>query len=129
MLLVYNAYKLVYKMKIHEIYIDEPWFTYIIIGAKTIEARKYIGGYRDLKVGDKIRFVYKLKECKVIITKLEIYHRYEFDPLTELLVHEGINNCLPNINTLSNAQQIYGNYLNMDEIEQHGVIAIHFNKI
>ena len=124
-------------MKIHEIYIDEPWFTYITIGAKTIEARKYTGGYRDLKIGDRIRFiyknearsVYKLKECKVIITKLETYHRFEFDPLTELLVHEGINNCLPNINTLSNAQQIYANYLNMDEVEQYGVIAIHFKLI
>jgi ASC-1-like (ASCH) protein len=50
----------------------------------------------------------------------------EFDPLTNYLICEGLNQTVPGVTTLSEGQRIYLQWSTQEEIDRYGMMGIHF---
>lgn len=96
--------------------ISEPWFSYILNGRKTIEGRLRKDKFAELKVGDTIIINNQLSKIVKRITK---YNRF-----LNMLLLEGIDKVLPNIQTLEGALQIYRQFYTKEMEETYSVIAI-----
>ena len=78
------------------------WFNEIEKGTKLIEGRLNI--YDNLKIGDEILFICDKKQ---ITKKVTFLHRYS--NFAELLDVEGLQNVLPNVETLKEGINILNN--------------------
>ena len=107
-------------------HIEEPWFSLIKYGTKKIEGRKASPTWIILKQNDIIKVTCDDNTYYVRVTDIKKYNgRSEYDPLSEYLIMEGINNTLPGVETLSKARDIYLRWSSLDEIERCGMLAIH----
>lgn len=112
-------------MAVHLIEVNEPWFTAIKKGQKTVEGRKGTEKWLSIRAGDVIKFVCTDKQSFFKIVKsVKHYGTDEYDPLTNYLIHEGIQNCLPGINSLIVAKEVYLHFYNKDDINRYGMVAI-----
>ena len=109
----------------HLMKFSDPWFSLIRDGKKKIEGRMAEPKWLAIHPGDYIRMILKDESFVVKVSKVVRYYEGEFDPLTEYLIHEGINNCLPGVNTLKEAREVYLQYFRQEDIDQYGMVAIH----
>ncbi len=95
----------------------------IRLGKKTVEGRLFQPKYRDLTVGQIIRFHHEKRAedyVDVQITKLTVYPSF-----AEMLQTEGLTACLPGIHRLEEAIAIYHAFPEYKEKESiFGVLSI-----
>jgi ASC-1-like (ASCH) protein len=98
-----------------EISIQEPYLSFFLNGQKTVEGRLYKGKFKDLKVGDFLL----LGKKKILVEKLTRYANFR-----DMLESEGIENVIPNKNTLEEAEAVYHSFYTKDQEKEYSVIAI-----
>ncbi len=108
----------------------DPWYTYLYNGEKTVEGRKQSSKYKNLKVGDILRFQVNgelldnkiPKEFYAKICDIKLY-----STIREYLQTEGINKCLPGVTEIDEAVNVYTSLMKTteEEINKVGFMGIH----
>lgn len=101
-------------MKIRQIFIEK-----IECGEKNVEARIASPYYLNARIGDTIKFVSGPKILWRKIVDITKYSKFR-----EMLMNEGLKNCVPGCNSVDDGVELYysfKNYRNMEE--SHGVIS------
>jgi ASC-1-like (ASCH) protein len=101
--------------------LSEPWFTLIRDEVKTCEGRLKKGDFLEMKPGDHIRFQQANNLSLIRITSLKHYptfYRY--------LQMEGLQSCLPGVDSLQEGVNIYRQFYTQEEESIYGVVAIRF---
>lgn len=112
-----------------EIEISEPYFSLIYSGAKPVEGRKMTAKWMAFAVGDEVKITCPNRHpFYAKIVKINYYppSSGEFDPLTNYLICEGLNQTLPGITSLSEGRAIYLQWSTRKEIDHYGMMGIHF---
>lgn len=111
-------------MHTYDISVQEPWFTHIRDGQKTIEGRLMRGRFAAIRPGDIIRFASEMQLCEVRVTHVEAYYSF-----WTMLWSKGIDRCLPGLTSLWDGVGIYRKFYSVWEEVSHGAIAIEFVRI
>ena len=99
-----------------EINIQEPYFTYIERGIKTIEGRLYKSKFRELKIRDSL---YINNLLLVEVTEIKLYKSFN-----EMLSHEDIQKVIPGVKNKEEAENVYRKFYPKEDERTFGVIAI-----
>jgi ASC-1-like (ASCH) protein len=102
--------------------LSEPWFTLILLGLKTVEGRKNKGRFKEMKVGDIVKWTnndFGLREVMTRITGKQEYRTFQ-----EYLEAEGLERCLPGIKNIDSGLDVYFKYFTKEDEATYGVIAI-----
>ncbi|HCI48460.1 MAG TPA: hypothetical protein DEZ09_01220 [Holosporales bacterium] len=103
------------------IHCQEPWFSKIRAGIKTIEGRNYSDKYAQLQPGDLLEFYFNDQSFMTEVIKVKSYPTLE-----EYLEIEGYEKVLPAVTSFQEAMDIYLQYNSRAELEQAGrFLAIH----
>jgi ASC-1-like (ASCH) protein len=100
---------------------DEPYFTFLKNGQKTIEGRAKNGKYEAIKVGDAI-CVYDKDETDSILTRVERVTTYK--SIKEMLKSEGIKKMLPDVDNIEQGFAIYRKFYSQEQESKFGMVAI-----
>jgi len=107
--------------------LSEPWFTLISLGLKTVEGRKNRGKFKEMKVGDVVKWTNDNFLKRQILTK--ITGKAEYKTFAEYLETEGLDKCLPGMPTLEHGLSVYFKYFTKEEEAEFGVVAIRLKLI
>lgn len=102
--------------------VSEPWFTLIKINVKTCEGRLNKGDFSAMKTGDVIVFEndnFGFRSTRKIIKKVNIYLGFK-----EYLETEGLDKCLPGVDTIEEGVAIYHKYYSKEDEKKYSVAAI-----
>lgn len=99
-----------------EINVQEPYFSLIKDGSKTVEGRLGKDKFKNLKIGDCLGINGEIEKTIVNIVQ---YNSFE-----EMLVMEGVKNTIPDATSLNEAVNAYYKFYTKKEEEELGVIAI-----
>lgn len=102
--------------------VQEPYLSFILNGQKTIEGRLNKGKFKDLKIDDILLIGEAEKEFK--IKKINSYNSFK-----EMLNNEGLNNVVPDKETIEEAEKVYFQFYTKEEEKEFGVLAIEIEKI
>lgn len=110
----------------YDMEIEDPWFTYILQGVKTVEGRKGTDKWSNLKIGDVLHVKCKDSERNIHcrITRISKYNS-----LLNYIINEGLRHTLPGVGSVERAIVIYTKYWNMDEVDKYGVLGIELELI
>ena len=128
-----NTYKLNRSetdMEISPKYIEnlsEPWFTLISLGLKTVEGRKNKGRFKEMQVGDIVRWENKDFNPRSVLTR--IIKKAEYKTFQEYLEKETLSKCLPGITSMDDGLSVYFKYFTKEDEATYGVIAIEIELI
>lgn len=104
-----------------EIHCEEPWFTKIKQGIKTVEGRKFSNKFASLKYGEILKFCCETESFLTQVIKVVPYKSID-----DYLHIEGISKVLPGIDSLQEALDVYLGYNTREELEASGgFLAIH----
>jgi ASC-1-like (ASCH) protein len=106
--------------------IEDEWGLRILQGLKKLEGKKHSKKWKGMKIGDSIGFTLSFTKftADVIDIRYYLYKNDDGDQLTQLLIMEGINNCLPGVETLKEARKKYLEFYELDDIKKDGMMAI-----
>lgn len=106
-------------MTTFNIHCDDPWFSYIRQGIKTVEGRKKTHTYKKIKVGDRINFSNGKESFLANVLEIRTYETLEqyFDDVT-------LEKALPGIQTIEEGLNIYLEWTTEEQIKQYGFIGI-----
>lgn len=108
-----------------EIHCQEPWFSKIKNGLKTVEGRKFSDKYASLKPGEIVKF-----HCENNSFLTEVIKVIPYRSIEEYLHIEGFENVLPGIKTFEEALDVYlGFSSNGNTNHPGGFLAIHVKKL
>lgn len=100
--------------------VSEPWYGLIASGSKTVEGRKNKGLFKDLKVGQHVYIMSPIgHQCVVRVVAKRTYRTFQ-----DYLEHEGLRQCLPNIETISDGVNVYRQWYSAEDEIAYGVVAI-----
>ncbi|KAI3959244.1 hypothetical protein MKW92_014623 [Papaver armeniacum] len=100
----------------YEIDVQEPFFTQLRVGRKTIEGRCAVGDYNRIGQGSLLLF----NRCLI----LEVQDVRRHPSFAELLKTESLEKVLPGVNTIEEGVQIYRNFYTEEKEKSNGVLAI-----
>jgi len=102
--------------------IQERYLKLIRIGKKLVEGRVCKAPYSDIKKGDRIKFYASNDESvECLVKNVKNYSNFK-----EMLSNEGLQNCLPGVESLEEGVNIYHSFPGYEENSQkYGVLAIH----
>jgi len=100
--------------------IQDPWFTHIRKGAKTVEGRLAGGFFGNLKKGDIVTVIGPKRQTVMV----EIIDTIKYKTFAEMLETEGLDKVLPGINTIDEGVAVYRQWYSEDREKQRGVAAI-----
>lgn len=104
-------------------YLNDPWFSLVAVGCKTIEGRLHRDDWAKMEEGDHIDWYnddFGIKrEFRTLILKKRKYSSF-----TSYLNTEGLQNTLVTINTIENGLKIYNIYYKQKDEEAYGVVAL-----
>ena len=103
---------------------QEPWFSHIASGRKTVEGRCYQKDYVKMEVGDQIEFYNDAGDTSEVV----IIDIVPYDTFEAYLVAEGLETCLPGVETLEAGVAVYRKYFT-PEMEACGVVALHIKLV
>ena len=99
-------------------------FDTIVAGSKIYECRLYDDKRKKISLFDLIEFRCENKRHKVIVIELSFFKSFE-----HALIEKGVNNVLPNVETINDGIQLYHDIECYREGEnRHGVLCIKFLK-
>ncbi len=103
--------------------VQEPWFTLIALGLKTVEGRLNKGSFKDMKVGDTVLWTNQQQNFKrEILTRISRITKYM--GFEDYLQTETLPKCLPGILNIEQGLQVYYKYFLKEDESQYGVLAI-----
>ena len=102
--------------------VSEPWFTLISLGLKTVEGRKNKGVFKEMKIGDLIKWTNNDIIPRSVLTR--VIRKAEYQTFQLYLETEGLEKCLPTIQTIEDGISVYFKYYSKKDEEEYGVIAI-----
>ena len=108
----------------YNIFVSEPWFGYIKSGEKTIEGRKNKGDFKKMQPGDIVKWI-----CSDDSILTEITGKRSYKTFKEYLETEGLNKCLPGVETIEAGVAIYHKYYTLEDEAEYGALAIEIKKI
>ena len=103
-------------MKIFDINVQEPYFSSIVSGKKTVEGRLNKGKFFDLQVGDILRIN---DSVEYLVTAKNIYPSFR-----EMIAAEGLINVIPNKKTMDEALSVYSKFFSKEDELKYGVVGI-----
>lgn len=99
-----------------ELHVQEPYFTQLKDGLKTVEGRGAVGDYNRIGSGSLIL-------CnKCLVLKVQDVHGYL--SFSEMLQAESLAKVLPGIKTIDEGVQVYRRFYTEEKEKTNGVIAI-----
>ena len=105
--------------------INEPWFSLIKVGLKTVEGRLNKGEFASLIKGDYIKIVnIELGFIRNYTIKITSIHKY--NSFREYLEKEKLEKCLPGIDTIEDGIKVYYKYYLKENEDKYKIIAIRF---
>ncbi|KAF8014102.1 hypothetical protein BT93_H0061 [Corymbia citriodora subsp. variegata] len=99
-----------------ELHVQEPYFTQLKDGLKTIEGRCAHGNYKCIVSGDLILF----NKCLV----LEVQDVHWYASFYEMLNAESLSEVLPGVNSVDEGVQVYRKFYPEEKEKSNGVLAI-----
>ena len=105
-------------MKTIDFNVKEPYLEFMKTGKKTIEGRLNKGKFHSLTEGDKLR----LTDGSEL--KFEVIGKRNYDSFAEMIDKEGINNVIPDKETIESARQVYYQFYTPEQERKFGVVAI-----
>ncbi len=107
-------------MKIFDINVQEPYFSSIVSGKKTVEGRLNKGKFFDLQVG----YILKINgNVEYLVTTKNIYPGFR-----EMIVAEGLKNVIPDKKTTEEALSVYYKFFSKEDELKYGVVGIKITK-
>jgi len=103
--------------------VSEPWFSLIASGVKTCEGRLWKGAFRIMEVGDVLEFYHGERVCRAVITEMARY-----DTFGTYLLGEGLERCLPGVESLEEGVAVYRQYYSEEEEKMYGVVGIRLKR-
>lgn len=92
-------------------------------GVKTIEGRCAVPLYMKIKAGDMVRFFYRSNASDDVIC--EVIRVSKYQTFKDMLIAEGVNNCVPTATSLERALEVYHSFPKFREKElEYGVLAL-----
>ena len=107
--------------QILELNVQEPYFSLIKNGQKTVEGRLAKDKYFVFNSGDKVVFNDSLE--------VEIQALVKYKSFREMLIFEGLKNVLPGVQTLEEGENIYYQFYTKEDEQKYGVVAICLTKL
>jgi ASC-1-like (ASCH) protein len=115
--------------------VQEPWFSYIDNGIKTVEGRLDRNDFSKMKAGDLVTWWTTIppvtpdaepqfKTCQTTIEGIEHYPTFK-----DMIESEGESHVVPGIPTISQGVQIYYQFYKPQEEKTYGVLAIRIKRI
>lgn len=107
--------------------VQDPWYTFIENGEKSIEGRLFKGSYERIKPGDIVTISCQQemeKSIKVEIIKIERYESFK-----DMLENVDISKILPTIENVSEGVNVYRKFYDEQQEKKYGVIAIYLQRI
>ncbi|CAL6008399.1 ASCH_domain-containing protein [Hexamita inflata] len=119
--------KLFYKNKNNifhsktQFHVQEPFFSLISAGIKTVEGRLNRRPFSDLKTNDVVFWFNGEQRVKTTIIRKTVYDSFQL-----YIEAEGMCKCLPNqeITTIQQGVDIYRKFYSVEDEKTHGVLAI-----
>lgn len=99
--------------------VQDPWFTFIKDGKKTVEGRLNKGKFAELKINDIVTWINGNRECKTKIRHINKYNSFK-----EMLEKEGLDKVLPSIESINDGVQVYRKFYTEEDEKTYGVLAI-----
>ncbi|XP_060960782.1 uncharacterized protein LOC133031317 [Cannabis sativa] len=100
-----------------ELHVQEPFFTQLRVGLKTVEGRYAVGDYNRIESTSLILF----NKCLL----LEVQEVRRFASFYEMLEAESLAKVFPGVKTIQEGVQVYKKFYSEKKEQQHGVLAIH----
>ena len=110
------------KMEKYTLSVDEPWFSLISLGLKTIEGRLNKGLFKKMEIGDIVKWTNDKFGSRNVLTK--IINKTEYKTFEEYLTDKTLEKCLPSIKEMSNGLSVYFTYYTKEQENEFGVVAI-----
>lgn len=104
--------------------VQEPWFSYIKKGFKTVEGHLNKGDFSNMKKGDIVTFTNKGKTVDTLVTDVVHYETFK-----EMLEEEGLDATLPGKERLDDGIEVYRAFFSEEKEKEHGVLAIKIKPI
>ncbi|KAK9138709.1 hypothetical protein Sjap_009303 [Stephania japonica] len=104
-----------------ELHVQEPFFSQLRVGQKTIEGRCAVGDYKRIGPGALLVF----NKCLV----LEVQDVRRYASFYEMLMTEGLGKVLPGVKKIEEGVQIYRNFYSEEKEKTSGVLAICVSKL
>ena len=114
-----NVSTSIYRKKI-----QEPWFSFVRDGIKTVEGRLNKGDWGKMKKGDIVTFENNEESIDTMIIDVILY-----DSFQEMLAGESVEATLPGVQNIEDSIDLYKKLYSDDQEQKHGVIAIRFKLI
>lgn len=109
-------------------HVSEPWFSLISLGLKTVEGRKNKGRFKEMQIGDIVKWINNdFPQQRSVIT--EIIGKAEYPTFKEYLETEGLEKCLPGATSIDFGLSVYYKYFTVEDEKEYGVVAIRLKKI
>lgn len=106
--------------KFEDINVNEPYYSFLVGGEKTIEGRLNKGKFVDIKVGD----VLLLNNNE----RFEVIGRREYENFKDMLEAEGYKKVLPDKDSLEEAEAVYYEFFTPEQEKKYGVVAFEVRK-
>ena len=100
--------------------VQEPYFSHILDGKKTIEGRLNKGKFLDIKAGDTLMIN---NQVEYIVEDKKQYSSFK-----EMLVNEGIENVVPEVKDNDEAVDVYYKFYTKEDEDKFGVVGIKLKK-
>ncbi|GJU14614.1 putative ASCH domain, PUA-like superfamily protein [Tanacetum coccineum] len=100
-----------------ELHVQEPFFSQLKDGQKTVEGRCAGGDYNRIESGSMLLF------NKCLLLQVQDVHPYA--SFSDMLAAEGLTKVLPGVETIKEGTQIYRNFYSEEKEMSNGVLGIH----
>lgn len=108
-------------MKTFGINIQEPYFSFIKNGVKTVEGRLNKGKFLEIQIGDELLVNNELR--------LKVVNKTVYKAFKEMIRCEGLENTVPDAKSLDEAENVYYKFYSKEDENQFGVAAIQIKLI
>jgi ASC-1-like (ASCH) protein len=107
-----------------EINVQQPWYTAIANGKKTVEGRLNKGKFADIRPGSVLVLNGSLRSKKMVLV---VHGIAKYKSFEEYLSQEGLRQTLPGVKTIKEGVEVYRGFYSTEDESMHGVLAIRFH--
>ena len=127
------------EISVQEISVQDPWFSAIARGTKTVEGRLNKGKFAEMRAGTVLSISKSVKSKSsvkspissskssprprtvvAIVTKVVRYPNFE-----QYLSCEGLNRTLPGLLSIKEGVDVYRQFYSAQDEQRYGVVAVH----
>ncbi|KAL1544876.1 hypothetical protein AAHA92_21671 [Salvia divinorum] len=100
-----------------DLHVQEPFFSLLSDGLKTIEGRCAVGDYKRIQAGH----ILLVNKCLT----LQVQDVRQYSSFREMLEVENLSNILPGVTSIEEGVRIYRNFYSEEKERSNGVLAIY----